>query len=683
MTKKLTLILVSLLFGLTATWSVDDSHVSTTDAQGPASFSYDILPGIQDPANGQFHLFAPTDVTLTQGWHYGARNGLDLAPAWIGRPVHLALRANDPSAQVFGQLREGSNPNGCRFIAIDFYETEGGVDEHLGSVTYLHTRPEVSALANPAVAMPASEGAVFTRHISTLLDTSWTPVPNGRNDTWSTRISEEINRLVAAGSLEVSSSVGAPQSITVYGNTFQVRNMFGVWYEQKWREALGEPRPTSADGPRCASTGPHLHQEADLVGTSLWRNIDRARNLEDNGFGFTEGNAYQQFCSDTWLVRLQSSTTAPQSTPVVRCGAPKTAPSALSAISGDSRISLTWNMSEDSSIAHYRYRIRISSATTETTNPWGDGWKHVPNSNSDTTSLTIPGLTNGVSYTIQLQSANANGGSPPATTSLALLAPPTIHTPSTTSSSITLNWGKVTGATSYDLKQFAFGGNCDGPGGNGHTSLLTFTFTQGLTASTNYIVCVQARNLQGTSAWASTPARTLAAPVQPPIIVPIFTYTTLSFDVGLSPNITWPGHTVGIASALAIRPVDRAYWWNSDTQAWNIYVVAGPTFLQMFTQLRTGEIYIFNATETFTWRIRNANSSARAATRDEATSDADTGSYDRSSGWWSIVTCDSGIAPIEFGGVTSEQEATSNAQWFVASEIGCNGHGSFVLEFVE
>ena len=353
-------------------------------------------------------------------------------------------------------------------------------------------------------------------------------------------------------------------------------------------------------------------------------------------------------------------------------GEPPTSDCTLSApsnltVSSVSGASATLSWADVPAATGYKVRLDGIAYTTETL--------------GDVNSYTFTGLTAGTAHVLEVASSTADGDSEFA--SLTLLVPPTILATSTTSSSITLNWGKVTGATGYDLKQFAFGGNCDGPGVNGHTSLLNFTFTQGLTASTNYIVCAQARNLQGTSAWASTPARTLAAPVQPPTDPPTITYTTLSFEVGLSPNITWPGHTVGIASALAIRPVDRAYWWNSDTQAWSIYVVAGPTFLQMFTQLRTGENYIFNATEAFPWRIRNASSSARAATGDEATSDADTGSYDRSSGWWSIVTCDSGIAPIEFGGVTSEQEATSNAQWFVASEIGCNGHGSFVLEFVQ
>ena len=263
--------------------------------------------------------------------------------------------------------------------------------------------------------------------------------------------------------------------------------------------------------------------------------------------------------------------------------------------------------------------------------------------------------------------------------SLTLLLPPTLHTPTATSNTITLTWADDTRAASYDVKRVAANGVCSGDSVDENVTALTHTFTSGLTSSTDYTLCVRARNAQGPSAWASTTARTGAAP---PPYVPSITYTTIAFEVGLSPNITWPGATRGIVSALAGKPVDRAYWWDSDTSTWNIYVVAGPSFLQMFTQLRTGEVYAFNATAAFRWQIPNA-SSARSASHGESGDDATRSSSVSSPGWWSIVTCDSGISPIAFGGVASEAEATRNAQWFVASEIGCNSNGSFVLEFVE
>ena len=153
----------------------------------------------------------------------------------------------------------------------------------------------------------------------------------------------------------------------------------------------------------------------------------------------------------------------------------------------------------------------------------------------DVNSYRFTGLTAGTAHVLEVASSTSDGDSEFA--SLTLLVPPTILATSTTSSSITLNWGSVTGATGYDLKQFAFGGTCDGPGVNGHTSLLNFTFTQGLSASTNYVVCIRASNLQGASAWASTTAHTKAPPPPPKELESPGVNCLTSRDTGV--NIAW------------------------------------------------------------------------------------------------------------------------------------------------
>ena len=178
------------------------------------------------------------------------------------------------------------------------------------------------------------------------------------------------------------------------------------------------------------------------------------------------------------------------------------APTGLQTSTTANSITLTWT--------------RVAGITYEAKHP--DLSVHDTDAASSHLFSTLSSSTN---YTVFVRAKDVNGNKSmwTAATAYTLLPTPTIQTPITTSSSITVTWNTVSGATSYDLKRVASSGNCDDVGVDGDTTLLTFTFDRGLTASTDYVVCVRARDLHGASAWALTPARTRPAVVSPPIVI--------------------------------------------------------------------------------------------------------------------------------------------------------------------
>ena len=219
---------------------------------------------------------------------------------------------------------------------------------------------------------------------------------------------------------------GLPDTVSVDGKNYDVRHMRGEWFELAWREAEGETQPANADGRNCRSTGPHLHQRADVAGgTILWRNADRTDELDDDGMGFDHvpltligRNIRHVFCSDNWLFKmLPVGEGPPETTPVQRCDAPRSAPGNIQATERNGQIDLTWEAPLGETIDRYEVRKRLSSATTADANPWGDGWETISEADSANRTHTITGLTNGTGYTIQVRAKNTRGVGPPATVS--------------------------------------------------------------------------------------------------------------------------------------------------------------------------------------------------------------------------------------------------------------------------
>lgn len=93
------------------------------------------------------------------------------------------------------------------------------------------------------------------------------------------------------------------------------------------------------------------------------------------------------------------------------------APSGLAAEGGDQSIALSWDDPGDDSITEYQFRELYSEAVG-----W-HCWRRIYGSGSSTTGHTMPDLTNGVDYEVQLRAMSLVGPGRPAQTSATPTAP--------------------------------------------------------------------------------------------------------------------------------------------------------------------------------------------------------------------------------------------------------------------
>lgn len=145
-------------------------------------------------------------------------------------------------------------------------------------------------------------------------------------------------------------------------------------------------------------------------------------------------------------------------------------------------------------------------------------------------SKTITGLAHSTTYYYSVRANNASGSSnysvsKAITTQLGIPSAPTTVTASSTADTVTIGWGAVAGAASYDL---LFNGTVY------NVTSLSKTIT-GLTPSTNYNYCVRAKNSVGTSAYSAT--KTITTQAAPPATAPThITATATESSVTISWN---------------------------------------------------------------------------------------------------------------------------------------------------
>ena len=166
------------------------------------------------------------------------------------------------------------------------------------------------------------------------------------------------------------------------------------------------------------------------------------------------------------------------------------APSGLSAATTNTSLTLSW-----------------SAVTGATSYDVKQGENGTVTAVSSGTSHTFSGLSAGTTYTLYARARNSGGVSDwTSTTATTVLPAPSGLSAVATSTTITLSWGAVSGASGYDVKQGSGGTVTAVSSGTSHTF-------SGLTANAAYTLYVRASNSGGVSDWTSTTATAvLAAP---------------------------------------------------------------------------------------------------------------------------------------------------------------------------
>ena len=105
------------------------------------------------------------------------------------------------------------------------------------------------------------------------------------------------------------------------------------------------------------------------------------------------------------------------------------------------QVPLNWDDPGNNDITGYQYRVSGDNGAT-----WNPDWTDIPNSNSRTNTYRVTGLTNGISYTIQVRALTVLQQSPPATLRATPLGPagrpaaPTITEVNVSDGAMTVHW---------------------------------------------------------------------------------------------------------------------------------------------------------------------------------------------------------------------------------------------------
>ena len=198
------------------------------------------------------------------------------------------------------------------------------------------------------------------------------------------------------------------------------------------------------------------------------------------------------------------------------------APTALALASGNSQLSVSWTAPANHGSVITDYDVRHCSASCDA----AGSWTVVEGQTADaTTTTTIPGLTNGTSYQVQVRAGNAHGDGPwsaSATLKAGLPGAPMALALASGNSQLSVSWtaspGNGANVTGYTIQRCDT--NCAASGatwvtaGVSHTGVNTIATITGLTNGTTYTVRVRATNSVGKGAWATATA-TAGAPAAP------------------------------------------------------------------------------------------------------------------------------------------------------------------------
>ena len=214
--------------------------------------------------------------------------------------------------------------------------------------------------------------------------------------------------------------------------------------------------------------------------------------------------------------------------PTVSAQSAPSAPTGLSAASGDQSVTLTWDDPSDSTITRYEYQVNHNATGTGNLSGWSRPWKDIPGSDSATTSHAFTGLTNGSEYRYKIRAVTEIGEgndapSPAAPTGSPwyVSATPQGAEPLPVSKfwaervcddSFKVRWKRVPGATGYDL-------NLSRDHRKSWRRLMTnknynaWQFSQ-WDKDRTYWFAIRAVNAHGASAWTDLQSIALPCPVE-------------------------------------------------------------------------------------------------------------------------------------------------------------------------
>ena len=398
-----------LLWGAAAAAAPDGAAGAATEG-----FVYEVLSGIL-PANDPAAT-APDEVTLTEGWHGAYIAGVDSYRALDfvhndrvtdeTTPVYAVIRTVTPTPllphpapqeTIVAVVGDDTSPSGdgCRQVEIEFYRE--GSDRPIGTVVYKHVWSQ-KRVAGQLVDIVAPDD----------------PIPLSR----------------------VAGTIAPPVQLGTISHLPQAN------------------RPSDGgDGPEpgCKSSNFHLHQEAPNYSGEdhLHRHIpdppDTALALRfgfltvgagSNPGGTLRSDEYRPFCSDTWLFRIQASTTAPDPSPIATCARPSAPVIQAEVTVENNTIHVSWREpvgawdnlttstpSDGFALTGYAIQYRLTPPAGGVAPPWPATWDAISLDDADLTSGTRDGLphytypvtlpASHTRYQMRVRAVNDRGPGPP------------------------------------------------------------------------------------------------------------------------------------------------------------------------------------------------------------------------------------------------------------------------------
>ncbi len=317
-----------------------------------------------------------------------------------------------------------------------------------------------------------------------------------------------------------------------------------------------------------------------LTSSSTWGTPTTTTTTSVNLSGLTASTSYdvrvQTTCTNS-ILSSYTQTTFVTSAAAVGCGVPTNLASSAVA---STTATLSWTAVSGATSYQLSYKKSTTSTWTTTTN-------------SSTTSRNLTGLTASTLYNVRVLAVCSSGNSAYATLDFTTTAAATCGVPTNlassavTSTTATLSWTAVTGATSYQLSYKKSTTSTWTSTTNSSTTSRNLT---GLTASTLYNVRVLAVCSNGNSAYATLNFTTTAAAT-----CPVPTNVAASNITNTGALISWTAASGAVSYKLKYKKNSATNWSTEATVSGLNYTLAGLTKNVLYNvQVRTlcaGTVY--------------------------------------------------------------------------------------------